>query len=277
MYKDLLKYIDFLNSCGYNISISCFKKLFEPYTANLFPYGIHNHSVCQYLKTNPLTKGKCIENKKQFENKKITEPSYCCCFAGIEEFVYPVWFNGELILSVHVSGFRNNLKKSKLRAKCMAKLCGKDFLEHYNILNPTLPDQKKLLQFIKPIEYMAIALYKHCLDLSNQNKISLSKEIYLNATEFIHQNYMRNISCNEIAKYMNYSVSYLQYVFKKEGNTTINKTINNIRFKRSCFLLKSTRLSITEIAFLCGFCDSNYFSTTFKKRMKMSPKDYRTN
>ncbi|MBO5909176.1 MAG: helix-turn-helix domain-containing protein, partial [Clostridia bacterium] len=39
-------------------------------------------------------------------------------------------------------------------------------------------------------------------------------------------------------------------------------------------LLKSTTLSVTEISIKCGFNDSNYFATVFKKINGISPKRY---
>jgi AraC family L-rhamnose operon regulatory protein RhaS len=40
-------------------------------------------------------------------------------------------------------------------------------------------------------------------------------------------------------------------------------------------LLDKTNLSITEIAFSCGFNTSQYFATCFRKRFRCTPNDYR--
>ena len=51
--------------------------------------------------------------------------------------------------------------------------------------------------------------------------------------------------------------------------------INDVRLSRAAEMLKNTDNKITYIAFLCGFEDSNYFSTAFKKKYGISPKIYR--
>lgn len=40
-------------------------------------------------------------------------------------------------------------------------------------------------------------------------------------------------------------------------------------------LIRTTNMSISEIAFSVGYNDSNYFSYAFKKHIEMSPKAYR--
>lgn len=47
------------------------------------------------------------------------------------------------------------------------------------------------------------------------------------------------------------------------------------RIERACSLLRHTDLTVTEIAFDCGFNDSNYFSRQFRKVTGGTPRDYR--
>lgn len=56
---------------------------------------------------------------------------------------------------------------------------------------------------------------------------------------------------------------------------TINEFILHIRMRRASQLLKETNKSVTEIAISCGFSDQTYFSTVFKKQLKLSPTEYR--
>ncbi|MEG0379337.1 MAG: helix-turn-helix transcriptional regulator, partial [Eubacterium sp.] len=49
----------------------------------------------------------------------------------------------------------------------------------------------------------------------------------------------------------------------------------NLRMKESCYLLKTTELSIAEISEKTGFEDANYFSRQFKKHTGLTPKEYR--
>lgn len=49
----------------------------------------------------------------------------------------------------------------------------------------------------------------------------------------------------------------------------------NLRIDHAAGLLKETGMAISEIAEASGFHDSNYFSRQFRKRLKMSPREYR--
>ena len=51
----------------------------------------------------------------------------------------------------------------------------------------------------------------------------------------------------------------------------------SIRIKNACRLLLETKLSITDIAFECGFNDSNYFGDAFRHMKGVSPNKYRKN
>jgi len=51
--------------------------------------------------------------------------------------------------------------------------------------------------------------------------------------------------------------------------------LNRIRFEKACNLLENSAISITEIAFECGYTSSQYFAETFKKRARMTPSQYR--
>jgi len=51
----------------------------------------------------------------------------------------------------------------------------------------------------------------------------------------------------------------------------------NLRLKKAAIMLRSSTFMISEIAYECGFNDSNYFSHQFSKVYKMSPNRYRKN
>ena len=276
IFEDIESYLSFLNKMGYFVSFSKCEDRFEPYTAELLKYEIHTHSVCSYLKHNRTTIGRCIENKRKLEKSVIKEMLYSCCYAGVEEYVIPVWEKENFLINIHVSGFRSNLDKSKQNMKKVFEICDERFLELYDQLSERKPSAQEVLSFIKPLEYMIKDLYGYCRDNSkNTDNLSVTKALYLKVVRYIHENYMYDISCNAIADEMKYSPSYLRYVFKKEGDMSIGAKINDVRLRNAGDLLLNTKLNITEISSQCGFCDSNYYSTVFKKKFGVSPKKYR--
>ena len=91
----------------------------------------------------------------------------------------------------------------------------------------------------------------------------------------IQKNYQETIRIEDLARIANLSVSQLQRKFKKIYNETPVQYINNLRIHEACEMLKNTNLSITQIAYDCGFGSSSFFATQFRQARGESPSDYR--
>lgn len=92
---------------------------------------------------------------------------------------------------------------------------------------------------------------------------------------YIQQNYDTNISLTEIANLCSVSEVHFSRCFKKETGINFKEYLSIIRLRNAENLLKKTSSSISEIAYNCGFNDSNYFSFKFKKEYGLSPTEYR--
>ncbi|WP_370872555.1 response regulator transcription factor [Paenibacillus zeirhizosphaerae] len=68
---------------------------------------------------------------------------------------------------------------------------------------------------------------------------------------------------------------YLSRVLKKELHTSFVSLVSSARIAKAVRLLDSTSLPMHEIALLSGYESQHYFSTAFKKRMGVSPNQYR--
>ena len=68
------------------------------------------------------------------------------------------------------------------------------------------------------------------------------------------------------------SSEHLSRIFKKEIGVGFNEYINSLRLRQAEFMLRNEDgKSVSEVAFACGFNDSNYFSYRFKKAYGVSP------
>ena len=94
---------------------------------------------------------------------------------------------------------------------------------------------------------------------------------------YIQQNYKESITLDDIAMSGNISKSLCNKVFHKYvGDSPVNYLLN-YRVRKVAELLRTTSLSLSEIAALTGFNGTSYMSEMFKKSFKSSPRDFRKN
>lgn len=94
-------------------------------------------------------------------------------------------------------------------------------------------------------------------------------------SNYIGENYAMEITLELLAKEFSISKSHLSRLFKSTTGFGISEYISVVRIKNAERLILSTNLPITEIATRCGFNDSNYFSSVFKKLKGISPLKFR--
>ncbi len=73
--------------------------------------------------------------------------------------------------------------------------------------------------------------------------------------------------------YLSYSTLAAQ--FRRDKGISMGQYHNSVRMKRACHLLRSTLMSVGEIAERLGFSDMLYFSKKFHAFSGVSPTDYR--
>lgn len=92
---------------------------------------------------------------------------------------------------------------------------------------------------------------------------------------FIENNYSRQLTLPEIAAQFGISESSLTKKIKIFTNMTFKEYLTKTRIEEAKSLLISSEKSITEIAYECGYNNSNFFGDVFKKAVGMSPSSYR--
>ena len=114
-------------------------------------------------------------------------------------------------------------------------------------------------------------------------EIPISKNSALNAlqpyvekaVQFIQDNYAEKITIKDIAHHVRIHPSYLSAIFRKNLDQSVNSYINFHRINVAKQMLRSSDLSITDIALQTGFYDAQHFLKTFKKNTGLTPSEYR--
>ncbi len=98
----------------------------------------------------------------------------------------------------------------------------------------------------------------------------LQKVLDLLETEFTHQ-----LSIEELARRAGVSHSYLRRLFERKFQISPSRYLQNIRMAYARQYLLDTKSSIAEVAALCGYPDSNYFTRLFRQLHRCTPSEYR--
>jgi len=95
------------------------------------------------------------------------------------------------------------------------------------------------------------------------------------AIKYIQCNYWRNITINEIAKFIGLDRSQLFRLFKLNTDYSPQQYLMNYRFAKACELIAKTDHNFGEIAHSVGFEYPSYFFRLFKKQAGVTPSEYR--
>ncbi len=92
------------------------------------------------------------------------------------------------------------------------------------------------------------------------------------AIAYIQDHFREKLTLSETADYCNVSPEYLSRIFRKEMGITFQEYVKFCRLKTAHSILsRGTKMSVAEVAFSCGFNDSNYFSALYKQTYRTSP------
>ncbi|MPM98311.1 Arabinose operon regulatory protein [bioreactor metagenome] len=93
---------------------------------------------------------------------------------------------------------------------------------------------------------------------------------------YVENNYYReDLTIEEIAKSMYLHPSYFSQVIKEELGLNALKYLNLYRMNKASQLLKTTELSVEEIASAVGYQNRHSFTRAFKNRFQSSPTRYK--
>ncbi|WOO42358.1 AraC family transcriptional regulator [Rubellicoccus peritrichatus] len=95
------------------------------------------------------------------------------------------------------------------------------------------------------------------------------------AQEYINSHLYEPLKVADIAKHLGYSLSRTYTLFRNHTGQSPVDYITRQRINAAEKLLKNSKLSVSDIAFKCGFNSSQYFSRTFRRYNGLSPSAFR--
>jgi two-component system response regulator YesN len=96
------------------------------------------------------------------------------------------------------------------------------------------------------------------------------------AISYINDNYgSPELSLQQVCQHVFLSLSYFSALFKQHTGDTFVEYLTRLRLEKAKQLLVGTQLKAYDIAERVGYADPQYFSVIFKRRIGMTPKEYR--
>ena len=95
-----------------------------------------------------------------------------------------------------------------------------------------------------------------------------------NALDYIHNHYA-HARVSDIASYIGITRSYLTHIFKQRMDISPQEYLLSYRLEQGSRLLRTTKMSVQEIAESIGYENPLTFSKMFKNAYGVSPKYYR--
>lgn len=102
-----------------------------------------------------------------------------------------------------------------------------------------------------------------------------SEDISENLLEYIINNFNQPITHRQLSEIFSYHKNSINRILLKSTNMTLKNYLIDIRMKKACEFLLYSNKTVAEIAELCGYSGSVFFSRQFKQKNGITPLEYR--
>ena len=102
-----------------------------------------------------------------------------------------------------------------------------------------------------------------------------AKQDFADIIAYMRQHLTKDISLDELAAIFHFEPTYFSKKFKKQMGVSPMKYFAQMRTKYAANLLKTTDMTVSEIAAATGFSDIYYFRTFFARHIGVRPEQYK--
>ncbi len=251
-------------------------------------YPNHENEYCRSLKHNRQLFLKCVSMEKLIHRKCThLQKAFCgTCYAGVREYIVPIMCRGFVIGFFCVGPYQaeQNLVIRRQRKMISDFTLDNNYIKVLNIGYSKL--QKKLKYSCSLISDLFGIASHYISEAYSQNapenngipdiKVNYRENMILDRILIhIHNNYCENLNVSVLADLCNCSISYINHIFKKKTGFNLKLYINMLRINKSKDLLINSDDNITAISAEIGFDNPGYFTSIFRRFLKISPKEYR--
>ena len=262
LFRDLMRLVEKENSIAVSLEV-CDPVFLHCEELKLAPdQYLHHIPFCRAAKQHDGNRS-CSRNKTR--SRDIAQHGRCFCGKcpfGVLEFAVPVRFENRIAAVLYLGGWTEPdwVPPDFFHGEA-PRTAGKNWRSELSV-------QAFFLRRTLELELRAVALRGGMITVKRRDE-----QFYVrNCLAFIQDHYQENIALADLADLLGVNPNYLGGVLRKKLHTTFRERLTEKRLQEAEILLKlHPWLSISEIAFQCGFSDSNYFSALFRRKRGMTP------
>jgi len=181
-----------------------------------------------------------------------------------EAFLWVCVFSGDL-----VETFNKNMKNR--RYSCPVFTPSQMLKGSLPILSETQSENPYLLQSL---------LYRICYEFDSQKLSFITVPDTDNSSLhkimcYLTMHYNEDITLNTLSKEFGLHKNYISSLLKQITHQNFRAYLNSYRLENAKELLRNSKLSVTAIAYECGYNDIRTFNRAFLKHQNCTPTEYR--
>lgn len=236
--------------------------------------GLHKGvcPFCEIIQKKLGIRDLCVKSDniwcKEAEDKK--QLVYYTCHAGLQEAIYPVFFENALFGFIVIGQFRNK----DMPHPDILQLADKKDIPQEDIVNAF----KKVPQYsnkqITNILNLFTVLAKYIV---SQHLIWRKGDLSVDTiTHYLKEKITEQMTLSEVAALIGKSKSYVSHLFKNKFNKGFKRLFMEMKIdKANDFFRMFPHLNVSEVAYKLGYDDPLYFSRTYKKIKKITPREFK--
>ncbi|MBP1753852.1 MAG: two component transcriptional regulator, AraC family [Firmicutes bacterium] len=145
---------------------------------------------------------------------------------------------------------------------------GDTFIEEFNLNANDCGSIHKLYQYLTD-------KITSCLEKVIEDKRQIDTKPIREAKQLIQNQYMKQITLEEVSSEVGFNSTYFSTLFKKETGYTFLEYLSEVRINKAKELLKETNYNIMVICEQVGYSDIKHFTKIFAKHTNLKPNEYR--
>ncbi len=145
-----------------------------------------------------------------------------------------------------------------------------------SFLDRSLADTFFCMSYVNQIFAQLLTLIPYeILDQPDLAELTRRKERIRRILLYLEEHFREPVRLGDLAKMEHISETHISHFFRDQLHITFQEYLSRLRVEAAMNMLTTTDLSLTNIAYECGFSDPKYLNQGFHKLLGVSPLQWR--